>query len=189
LTPDRWSEIQHQLDVALSLTIVERKTFLQSIGTKDLELRHELESLLRGETADPDFMNTPALSLLQNSLPESPSSPSSISGRILGAYRVIDLLGTGGMGEVYRAVRADGHYDQQVAVKIVRPGMGGEFSSIRFRNERQILAKLDHPMGPWISTWAAQLQERSVTWRFRMELTLTHIDDQACQWLCSSRRR
>ena len=48
------------------------------------------------------------------------------------------------MGEVYLAVRADRTYDQQVAVKIVRPGLG-EFSSIRFRNERQILAKLDHP--------------------------------------------
>jgi eukaryotic-like serine/threonine-protein kinase len=145
VTPDRWSEIQQQLDVALSLTIVERQTFLQTIGTKDLELRHELESLLRGETADPDFLNTPALSLLQNSLPESCSPPSSISGRILGAYRVTNLLGVGGMGEVYRAVRADGHYDQQVAVKIVRPGLGGEVSSTRFRNERQILAKLDHP--------------------------------------------
>jgi eukaryotic-like serine/threonine-protein kinase len=155
VTPEQWSEIQRQLDVALSLTVAERRTFLESIGAKDVELRRELESLLSGETADPDFMNVPALSLLHDSLEsdtvtsgltESGSVSNSMLGRVLGAYRVTGRLGVGGMGEVYLAVRADGHYDQQVAVKIVRPGLGGgEFSSIRFRNERQILAKLDHP--------------------------------------------
>jgi serine/threonine protein kinase len=145
VTPERWSEIQRQLDVALSLTTVERQTFLESIGAKDIDLRRELESLLRGETDDPDFLITPAFSLLQSSSPETASSPFSITGQVVGAYRVTDLLGAGGMGEVYRGVRSDGAYDQQVAVKIVRPGAGGEFSSVRFRNERQILAKLDHP--------------------------------------------
>ena len=144
MTPERWNEIQRQLHVALSLTVAERRTFLESIGATDGELRRELESLLAGEAADPDFMNTPVLSLLEN-LPESVSVPNAMLGRILGAYRVTGQLGVGGMGEVYLAVRADGHYDQQVALKIVRPGLGGgEFSSIRFRNERQILAKLDH---------------------------------------------
>jgi eukaryotic-like serine/threonine-protein kinase len=146
VTPERWTEIQRQLDVALSLAIAERRTFLESIGAKDDELRRELESLLAGETADPDFMNTPALSFLQGASLESGSISHSMVGRTLGAYRILRQLGVGGMGEVYLAVRADGHYDQQVAVKIVRPGLGGgEFSSIRFRNERQILAKLDHP--------------------------------------------
>jgi serine/threonine protein kinase len=155
VTPERWSEIQRQLDVALSLTVTERRTFLESIGAKDAELRCEIESLLSGETGDPDFLNVPALNLLQSSSleteslasgsPQSGSVPNSMLGRILGAYRVLGQLGVGGMGEVYLAVRADGHYDQQVAVKIVRPGLGSEFSSIRFRNERQILAKLDHP--------------------------------------------
>jgi eukaryotic-like serine/threonine-protein kinase len=146
VNPERWGEIQRQLDVALSLGIAERRIFLESIGAKDEELRRELESLLAVETADPEFMNTPALSLLQSSSLESGSVPNSMLGRVLGAYRVTGQLGAGGMGEVYRAVRADGHYDQQAAVKIVRPGVGGgEFSSLRFRNERQILAKLDHP--------------------------------------------
>jgi eukaryotic-like serine/threonine-protein kinase len=145
VTPERWSEIQRQLDVALSLTTVERQAFLESIGANDLDLRREIESLLTGEAAVPDFLNTPALGLLQTSSPDSVSSRFSITGQVVGAYRVTDLLGAGGMGEVYRGVRADGVYDQHVAVKIVRPGAGGEFSSVRFRNERQILAKLDHP--------------------------------------------
>jgi eukaryotic-like serine/threonine-protein kinase len=145
VTPERWSEIKQQLEVALSLTITERRTFLQSIGAKDDELRRELESLLVGETDDPDFMNTRASSLLEGPWLESGLVPNSMLGRNLGAYRVTAQLGVGGMGEVYLAVRADRQYDQQVAVKIVRPGLGGEFSSIRFRIERQILARLDHP--------------------------------------------
>jgi len=144
VTPEQWSEIQRQLEVVFSLTIAERRTFLQSIGAKDDELRRELESLLAGEADDPDFMNTPALSLLENPSPESESVQNSMVGRILGVYRITGQLGVGGMGEVYLAVRADGNYDQQVAVKIVRSGLGGEFSSSRFRNERQILAKLVH---------------------------------------------
>ena len=52
MTPERWSEIQRQLEVALSLTIAERRTFLESIGAKDNQLRDELESLLAGETDD-----------------------------------------------------------------------------------------------------------------------------------------
>jgi eukaryotic-like serine/threonine-protein kinase len=144
VTPERWSEVQQRLEVALSLTIAERRTFLECIGTKDEELRRELESLLASDKDDPDFMGTPAVCLLGGPPFESGLVPNSMLGRTLGAYTITGQLGVGGMGEVYLAVRADGQYDQQVAVKIVRPGLG-EFSSIRFRNERQILAKLDHP--------------------------------------------
>src|SRR5262249_36142636 len=54
-------------------------------------------------------------------------------------------IGRGGMGEVYRAERDDEHYRQQVAIKIVKRGMDTDFILRRFRNERQILAGLEHP--------------------------------------------
>jgi eukaryotic-like serine/threonine-protein kinase len=145
MTPERWIEIQQHLDVALSLSLGERKTFLDSLGTTDAELKREVESFLAGESSDPSFMDTPALDWLRSRSHDARTTPSSMVGQILGAYRVTDLLGIGGMGEVYRAVRVDGEYEQQAAVKLVRPGLVGEFSSVRFRNERQILAKLDHP--------------------------------------------
>jgi eukaryotic-like serine/threonine-protein kinase len=144
MTPERWKEVQRQLDIVLSLPRLERQTLMESIGAKDVELRRELESLLAVE-ADSEFMNVPALRLVENFSLEFPPAPSAMIGRILGAYRITSPLGVGGMGEVYLAVRADGHYDQQVAIKIVRPGLGSVYSSIRFHNERQILAKLDHP--------------------------------------------
>ncbi len=58
---------------------------------------------------------------------------------------MIALIGEGGMGSVYRAVRADQQYEQQVAIKIVRRGLDTAFALSRFRAERQILANLDHP--------------------------------------------
>jgi serine/threonine-protein kinase len=66
-------------------------------------------------------------------------------GRLIGAYRVEARLGRGGMGAVYLGRRADEEYDQQVAVKLLHPGLASAGLARRFRSERQILARLDHP--------------------------------------------
>jgi serine/threonine protein kinase/tetratricopeptide (TPR) repeat protein len=63
----------------------------------------------------------------------------------IGPYRILHLLGEGGMGAVYLAARDDDQYKKQVAIKLLKPGMGSDFVIRRFRNERQILASLDHP--------------------------------------------
>ncbi len=63
----------------------------------------------------------------------------------LGPWRVGERLGAGGMGEVYRAERSDGGFAQQAALKIVRAGMASEGILARFRLERQVLARLEHP--------------------------------------------
>src|SRR5581483_9392434 len=63
----------------------------------------------------------------------------------IGPYRVLRKIGEGGMGAVYLAERDDAQYKKQVAIKLVRPGFASSFIVRRFRNERQILASLDHP--------------------------------------------
>ena len=68
----------------------------------------------------------------------------SLVGRSIGPYRIVEEIGAGGMGEVYRAVRADDQYQKQVAIKVVRRGFDTESGLRRFRAERQILASLDH---------------------------------------------
>ena len=65
--------------------------------------------------------------------------------RQIGPYRLIEPIGRGGMGTVYRAKRTDGGFTQQVAVKVIRRGMDTEDILHRFRMERQILASLNHP--------------------------------------------
>ena len=66
-------------------------------------------------------------------------------GRTISHYRLVAKLGSGGMGEVYRAVRDDGTYEKQVAVKLIQSGLGSGYFIARFKTERQILARLDHP--------------------------------------------
>src|SRR5262249_21315615 len=66
-------------------------------------------------------------------------------GARIGAYRIVEKLGSGGMGSVYRAVRDDDQYQKQVAIKLIRLGLDTESIISRFRTERQILASLDHP--------------------------------------------
>ncbi len=68
-----------------------------------------------------------------------------MTGRRIGPYRVLRTLGAGGMGEVYLAERADAEFEQQVAIKVVHGGAVGRSASSRFKIERQILARLDHP--------------------------------------------
>jgi eukaryotic-like serine/threonine-protein kinase len=63
----------------------------------------------------------------------------------LGAYRLVERIGSGGMGEVFRAERDDGQYRQTVAVKRLRAGWASAAHRARFRAERQILARLEHP--------------------------------------------
>ena len=65
-------------------------------------------------------------------------------GQVFGSYRITALLAEGGMGRVYRAMRADGQFDREVAIKVLPPGLGKEYSQ-RFEQERQILATLSHP--------------------------------------------
>ena len=69
----------------------------------------------------------------------------SMIGRRIGVYRLDEEVGRGGMGVVYRAERADGEFDQTVAVKLIKRGMDTDLILKRFRRERQITAALNHP--------------------------------------------
>src|SRR6185369_279467 len=77
--------------------------------------------------------------------PASPEDRDSMIGHHVGPYRIEREIGRGGMGTVYEAWRADGEFQHRVAVKLVRGGLDNNFVIKRFRNERQILAALDHP--------------------------------------------
>ena len=74
---------------------------------------------------------------------QSAVMPELAAGILLGAYRVLRLIGRGGMGEVYLAARADGQFQQQVAIKVLRAEAREHLN--RFEAERQFLARLEHP--------------------------------------------
>jgi len=143
MTPERWKQIRAVFEEAQSLASTQRFRFLDHACADDLELRGEVESLLEVDSrAGSDFMGVPAVDLMQ---PESNGAAAgSWVGRRLGPYQIVAEIGHGGMGEVYSASRIDGQFDQQVAVKLVRVGMGSAFMVDRFLHERQILATLNH---------------------------------------------
>src|SRR6185369_12153156 len=83
-------------------------------------------------------------------MPSVPADPalgagSTLVGRQFGPYRVLSLLGHGGMGSVWLAERADGLFTRQVALKLVHPALAGGVMTERFARERDILAALNHP--------------------------------------------
>lgn len=144
MTPERWKQIRAVFEEAQCVASSERVRFLSDACGGDLELRSEVESLLEVDSrAGSDFMGVPAVDLIQP--PGGEPAAASWVGRRLGPYRIVAEIGHGGMGEVYRASRIDGQFDQQVAIKLVRMGMGSAFMVDRFLHERQILATLNHP--------------------------------------------
>src|SRR5262249_35126727 len=73
------------------------------------------------------------------------AAPDELTGQRIGPYRLTRLIGRGGMGAVYEAVRDDDEFRKRVAIKLIKRGMESDFVRERFLRERQILASLDHP--------------------------------------------
>jgi eukaryotic-like serine/threonine-protein kinase len=144
VTPERWQAVSDELDKALRMQASERSTYLARLAVIDPELHREVESLLAShQRATAEFLRSPIAASFSD--PESPRPSSTMLNRRVGSYQIVELIGTGGMGEVYRAFRADDEYHKQVALKVVLAGVGSSFVISRFKNERQILASLDHP--------------------------------------------
>ncbi len=141
MTPERWQQIKSVFAVAVTLEPEERGRYLETACSDDAELRREVDSLIESNPADGEFLDTPVMRLG----PAPPVDSSQMSGRRIGPYELFEELGRGGMGEVYRARRADGQYEHQVAIKLIRGGHEGGLLLQRFWTERQILARLDHP--------------------------------------------
>ncbi|MCG8403684.1 MAG: serine/threonine-protein kinase [Phycisphaerales bacterium] len=138
----RWHEVRELLISTCELNPAERDSFLSRACAGDAELREEVESILINSDDVPDFLQTPAAEAFPDLFEQE--HPSSLIGQHVGAYKVIKLLGSGGMGAVYLAARADGQYEKNVAIKLIQHRMISEEIIRRFHNERQTQAKLDH---------------------------------------------
>lgn len=140
---DEWQKIEEVLDAALELAPEERRQFLDEVGRTAPELRREVESLLACEAQSDSFLDGPALAFSADFFDRI--APDDRAGQTVGNYRIIREIGRGGMGAVYLAERADGEFQQEVALKVVRRSFADSDLGRRFRRERQILASLNHP--------------------------------------------
>ena len=144
MTPERWQQLKELLAPALDLGVSQRSAYLEQVCLGDPSLRSDLERLLAAEdNAGTGFLSGPPS--FGDPQEDSHSSSKPLIGLRVGSYKIIEEIGSGGMGEVYRAFRADDQYSKQVAIKLVRSGYDSKAVVQRFKNERQILAGLDHP--------------------------------------------
>ena len=141
----RWTQIQTLFDAALDRPPEKRETFLKEACGDDPDLLDEVRSLLAADANAHPLLDSLALDAI--ALPDDllPTGILPADGERVGPYRIVEPLGQGGMGAVFLAERADGGFDQQVALKLIRGGMASERIVRRFESERQILARLQHP--------------------------------------------
>ena len=143
VTPERWVRIKALLAAAIELPADGRAAFLARETLEDPALLAEVQSLLAAHEQPGAFLETVSPELRAEAF-TSPSGARSRIGERIGAYRIVGVLGTGGMGDVFKAVRDDDQYRAEVAIKFMRADISGGLIEQRFKTERQILAALDH---------------------------------------------
>ena len=144
MTPERWHQVQELFAGASGLGGEARAQYLDVACGSDSALRGEVASLLEAHEVREAIVDRPATDYVSGG-GELESEPDRRRGMRVGPYELEERIGSGGMGEVYRAHRADAQFEKQVAVKLVRSGYDTRFILERFRAERQILAGLEHP--------------------------------------------
>ena len=138
---NHWDKLERLFSEALSYEEADRFAFLDEACGENKQLRDELDGMLASHKEQA------ALSVERSLLAHEqlPTRDSDLLERHIGSYRLLEVIGEGGMGVVYKAERSDGAFRQTVALKLVRRGAYGADMQARFRQERQVLARLSHP--------------------------------------------
>ena len=139
LDPKTWPRIEALFHEALEQPAAERAVWLSRHCDGDAVLQEQVNTLLRSAERANDTLDHGV-----RVRSDSPHASHTIeAGARLGRYRIIEQIGAGGMGEVYRAARDDGQFEQSVALKLLKPEAASQLK--RFESERQFLAGLEHP--------------------------------------------
>ena len=187
MTPERWRRVEELVDGALDLPAGERPSWLASACGDDRALLDDVTRLV--EAADepnailtdrtPSFVELVAQ--VERDDREGAAAMAGMPARI-GAWRVVAPAGEGGMGTVYAVERDDGEYRMRAALKVVRSGLHLDAAFVRrFREERQILARLDHPN-------VARLLDGGVTNDGRPYYVMEFVDGAPIDRWCDARR-
>ena len=139
MTTERWQRLEALFHAALEHPTADRGAFLSAACGGDAQLRAELDRLLEGHEQASVFVGSAIAEIGRVAAALPPD------GRHVGAYRIVRELGRGGMGTVYLGERVDTQFDMRVAIKLIKRGMDTDAVLQRFRDERQILAGLEHP--------------------------------------------
>lgn len=142
---DQNERVTQLFDAALEMAPTDREAFLGVQCAGEPSLLVQIKALLEADdvASEAGFLDSGAIDLEARHV--ATEDQVSRAGQIFGPYKILDLIAEGGMGSVYLAERADEEYEGKVAIKLIRRGMDSGYILRRFRNERQILANLNHP--------------------------------------------
>jgi serine/threonine-protein kinase len=177
--PVQWQSLSDPLDHALDLSPVEREKWLTELATA----QPELVAILRQLMAEHEALN--ANGFLQT----SPSAVAtlaalqhaSMAGKQIGSYTIEHLIGRGGMGEVWLALRSDGRFEGRCAIKFLDSMVAQPRLVDRFRHEGRLLARLGHPN-------IARLLDAGATDDGKQFLVLEYVDGERIDHYCESHK-
>jgi eukaryotic-like serine/threonine-protein kinase len=141
MQPDRAARVAEIVDRALEVESAQRAALVVDLCGEDVDLRREVESLLQFQHKASDFIEAPAVERVAEIFAEEHGELP--AGEMLGQYKIVSLIGEGGMGEVYLA--EDTSLGRKVAIKLLKFGLGTSDIVRRFHREERILAGLTHP--------------------------------------------
>ena len=139
--PAVWRRVDEIFESVLELPVDDRCAFLDGLSGPDAALRAAVERLLIADSKARTFLERPLCGTLTEPVDASRRSD---EGLLVGPYKLLRRLGTGGMGVVYQGVRVDDEFQQQVAIKLIEHGRDSEEIHRRLRAERQVLAQFQH---------------------------------------------
>lgn len=131
-------------EALLDVDAATRSAELAALAIQDPALHAQVTALLAADAGDGPLERELVLEI---DSPEAadPDPDDAMPGRRIGPWRIVEIIGRGGMGAVYRGERAAGEFEQQAAIKLIRLGLDQPELRLRFVRERQILARLQHP--------------------------------------------
>ena len=181
ITDSNWSAISKLLDEALDLPVNERDAWLDKLTGADADLKPVLRDLLarHAQLEKSNFLDDGAqLAAIDGLREDFLQSTATLAGTTIGPYRLVNEVGRGGMGSVWRAERADGRYEGAVAIKFVHVSWIGSQGESRFRSEGKLLARFDHPN-------IARLIDAGVLGRGQPYLVLEFVDGEPINQYCA----
>ena len=142
MTPERWQQVDQLFQAAIELPPDERTVLLDKACAGDQALRDEVESLLTSDEQGLSFIDAPAFEMAATLLVNH--QPDLAIGQRIGHHKILALLGTGGMGEVYLA--QDGRLGRKIALKLLPVEFTKDEERLRrFRQEARVVSALNHP--------------------------------------------
>lgn len=170
LNPDQWQVLSPYLDEALTLSDDERARWLETMRAENPSLADKLRDLLN------EYRSAEGKGFLENS-PNIPTLNKGLAGHVVGSYRLVSLVGLGGMGAVWLAERCDGRFERKAAVKFLNIALLGQGGEERFKREGAILGRFSHPN-------IAELLDAGVTSSGQPYIVLEYVEGKPIDRYC-----